>query len=409
MPDLFDRHARFRRELAAAANKGILDSQYRLTVEGPLDRSIHVRDTRTGEQRTMLCFDSNSYLGLHLDPRVIRATHDVLAIAGYGTPSAQLLSGTNRWLRDLEDIVADFHGREAALVFPSGYAANIGVMTALLRPGDAIVRDRFTHASVHDGARFARVRHGGCYAHRDLDDAAHLLEQCPTDAAKLVATDGVFSMHGTLAPLSDLTRLAKRHGARLLVDDAHGTGVLGPRGRGIEDYYGCVGAADILVGTFSKAPGTAGGYVTGSRDLIDYLRFHAHASVFTAALPSAMCAGIATAFRIMSTESESRDRLWANARRFHAGARDLGLTTAPLESPIVPIPAGDDDRLDAISLALYEAGVKCGAVRSPAVPRGASILRFSINARHEDEDIDRALAALDRAFHHRDAITGRAA
>jgi 8-amino-7-oxononanoate synthase len=396
MNDIFDRRASFRRAIEAAERRRIVSTQYRLTLTGPLDRQITVLDPRTSAPRTMLCFDSNSYLGLHLDPRVIEATRRALAEVGYGTPSAQLLSGTNRWLRALEDTVAAFHGREAALVFPSGYAANVGVLTALLRPGDAVARDRFCHASIHDGIRYARVRGGGAYAHRDAAGAERVLEASP-EGARLVATDGVFSMHGTLAPLPELRRVASARGARLLVDDAHGVGVLGPRGRGIEDHFGLRGAADVLVGTFSKAPGTTGGYVAGRRDLIDYLRFHAHASVFTAAVPAATCAGLVEAFRVMEAEPEPRERLWTNARRFHAGARELGLTSSPLESPIVPIFAGSDERLFELCLSLYDDGVKCGSVRAPAVPRGEAVLRFSMNARHTEEDVDRALDALDRA------------
>jgi 8-amino-7-oxononanoate synthase len=398
MTDIFDRFARFRRQLQAGERHRVVATQYRLTLDGPLDRVVRVIDARSGERRTLVCFDSNSYLGLHLDPRVVGATQRALSVAGYGTPSAQLLSGTNRWLRELEDTVADYHEREAALIFPSGYAANVGVLTALLYPGDAAVCDRFSHASIHDGVRFSRARHGGTFAHRDEAELERNLRRCPDDAARIVATDGVFSMHGTVATLPALKRVAHRHGARLLVDDAHGVGVLGPRGRGVEDHFGMTGAADVLVGTFSKAPGTVGGYVVGSRDLVDYLRFHARSSVFTAALPAALCAGATEAFRVMGADASARERLWANARRFHAGATELGLTRAPLESPIVPIFAGDDDRLFALCLALYEDGIKCGSVRTPAVPRGEAVLRFSMNARHTNRDIDTALAALDRAF-----------
>lgn len=396
MIDFSDRIASFRRKLDAAERRGIVSTQYRLSLEGPLDREITVIDPRTGSRRTMICFDSNSYLGLHLHPRVLHATRRALAEVGYGTPSAQLLSGTNRWLGELEDAVADFHDREAALVFPSGYAANVGVLTALLRPGDTVAKDRFCHASLHDGVRYAGVKKVATYAHRDPDDAARALNAMPGSGARLLATDGVFSMHGTIAPLTDLVRVAREHDAHLLVDDAHGVGILGPRGRGIEDHAGLAGAADILTGTFSKAPGTVGGYVVGRRDLVDYLRFHARSSVFTASLPAALCAGITEAFRLMQADAAPRERLWANARRFHLGAQQLGLTQRPLESPIIPIFAGPDDRLYAMCLSLYEEGIKCGSVRFPAVPRGEAILRFSVNARHTNEDVDRALDALAR-------------
>jgi 8-amino-7-oxononanoate synthase len=401
--DVFGRIARFRAKLDAAAERGILGTQFRVVVLGPLDRTIRVVDPTSNAPRTLRCFDSNSYLGLHLDRRVLDATRRVLDEVGYGTPSAQLLSGTNRWLRELEETVADFHGRPAAIIFPSGYAANIGALTALVGPGDAVVRDRFSHASIHDGVRFARVKHGGTYAHQDAGDLERLLERCPKGAARLVATDGVFSMHGTLAPLPHVVSAARRHRARLLLDDAHGTGVLGPSGRGLEDHAGMPGAADVLVGTFSKAPGSVGGYVAGSRDLVEYLRFHARPSVFTAALPAAICAGITEAFRIMRSDPELRERLWENARRFHRGLGQLGLTRAPLTSPIIPIAAGADERLFALCRSLFDAGIKCGCVRYPAVPREEAVLRFSINARHTREDVDTALEAVGRAFRTVDA------
>jgi 7-keto-8-aminopelargonate synthetase-like enzyme len=219
----------------------------------------------------MICFDSNSYLGLHLHPRVVGAVKAALDRVGFGTPSAQLLGGTNRYLRELEETVARFHGRAKAMIFPSGYAANLGVLTALLRKGDRVAIDRFSHASLHDGARASGARRGHVFPHLDVAALERQLGEPPgrgPDGGTLVATDGVFSMHGSLAPLPALRDLATRHNALLLVDEAHATGVMGATGRGLEEHYGLPGAIDVLVGTFSKAPGAMGGYVCGSPELV---------------------------------------------------------------------------------------------------------------------------------------------
>ncbi len=405
--DLFDKCRHFRGFLAELRRRQLWETQYRLVLEGPLDHRIRVRHPLTGEPAEMICFDSNSYLGLHLHPRVVAAVHRALDAVGYGTPSAQLLGGSNRHLEELEETVSAFLGREATLVFPSGYAANVGILTGLLRPEDVVVRDRFCHASLHDGCRWSGTRHGGAYAHLDLESLERLLAaEGPRGRARLVVTDGVFSMHGRVAPLPALRATCDRHRARLMVDDAHGVGVLGPTGRGIEEHWALPRSVDVLMGTFSKSPGAIGGYVAGSRDLVDYLRVVARSSMFTASLPAATCAGISEAFRVMDEEGEHRQRLWHNARRLHAGLRSAGLLVPPLESPILTVFLGHDALLWAVSRDLALAGLKCGNVTYPAVPRGEGILRLSVSARHTDEDLDRAVAILS-AVARRHGIPGR--
>jgi 7-keto-8-aminopelargonate synthetase-like enzyme len=393
--DLFHKCRHFRNFLGELERRQLWHTQYRVLLEGPLDHRIRVRHPLTGAPAEMICFDSNSYLGLHLHPRVVRAVHRALDVVGYGTPSAQLLGGSNRYLLELEETVSAFLGRQSTLVFPSGYAANIGILTGLLRPEDVAVRDRFCHASLHDGCRWSGVRHGGVYEHLDVRALDALLaSEGPRGRARLIVSDGVFSMHGRIAPLAALRGVADRHQARLMVDDAHGVGVLGATGRGIEEHWGLPGAVDVLMGTFSKAPGAVGGYVSGSRELVDYLRVFARASMFTASLPAATCAGISEAFHVMHEESEHRERLWQNARRLHSGLRSLGLLVPDLESPILTVFLGHDALLWSVSRDLALAGVKCGNVTYPAVPRGEGILRLSVSSRHTAEDVDVAVGIL---------------
>jgi 8-amino-7-oxononanoate synthase len=394
--DLFHKCQHFRGFLAALESRQLWSTQYRVILEGPLDHRIRVRHPLTGDSAEMICFDSNSYLGLHLHPRVVNAVHRALDDVGYGTPSAQLLGGSNRYLAELEDTVSSFLGRESTLVFPSGYAANIGILTGLLRPEDVVVRDRFSHASLQDGCRWSGARHGGVYSHLDMQSLDALLAtEGPRGRSRLIATDGVFSMHGRVAPLPALRAAADRHGARLMVDDAHGVGVLGATGRGIEEHWELPGAADILMGTFSKAPGSVGGYVSGSKDVVDYLRVFARSAMFTASLPAATCAGITEAFHVMEEEDEHRQRLWENASLLHEGLRAAGLVVPELESPILTVFLGHDSLLWTVSRDLALAGVKCGNVTYPAVPHGDGILRLSVSARHTAQDIEEAVSTLE--------------
>jgi 4-hydroxy-2,2'-bipyrrole-5-methanol synthase len=393
--DLFDKCALFSGYLGEMRRLGLYQAQYRVTLEGPLDHRIRVRNPFTGAVQEMICFDSNSYLGLHLHPRVVAAVHDALDEVGYGTPSAQMLGGTNRYLCELEEAVSTFLGRAATLIFPSGYAANIGILTGLVRSGDLVVRDRHCHASLNDGCRWAGARHGGIYRHLDPVDCERLIvREAHKARAKLIVTDGIFSMHGRIVPLPELRQVADRQGARLMVDDAHGLGVLGATGRGIEEHFGLPGAVDVLMGTFSKAPGAVGGYVCGSKELIDYLRVFAHAAMFTASLPAATCAGLTTALRVMDEEPEHRARLWSNTRRLWTGLRQAGLSVPALESPILPVFMGHEKLLWSVSRGLFAAGLKCGNVSYPAVPRGESILRISVSARHTADDLDRAVETI---------------
>ncbi len=390
--DLFAKCRTFHSYIQELNKDGTYRSLYRLSLAGGLDHRILAVDPFSGKKVEMICYDSNSYLGLHLHPDVIAAVKKALNEVGFGTPSSPLLCGTNQYLRRLEETVVDFHKREDAMVFSSGYCANIGVISALLRSPDLVAADRFSHASIHDGARLSSSRQRLIYPHKDADGLDRLLTQKTKsgfDGGILIATDGVFSMHGTIAPLDKLRKIADKHQAILMVDDAHSTGVIGPGGFGTEDYYAMPGAADILVGTFSKAAGSAGGYVCGSRDVISYIRFFANSGLFTASLPAAACAGLAEAYRIMQKEPEHRLRLWRNINLLSALLRDAGLNLPErTESPILTIFMGSTARLRNFSRDLVFHRIKCGSVDYPAVPKGQSVIRLAVNSRHTREDIE---------------------
>jgi glycine C-acetyltransferase len=403
-PDLFAKCGEFYEYVKAVQSKRIYQALYRVTLTSGLDHRITVFNPILRVEQQMICFDSNSYLGLHLHPRVISAVKRALDQVGYGTPSAQLLCGTSRYLRELEETISRFHGREDTIVFPSGYSANLGAITALVREVDLVVHDRFSHASIHAGCRATGSRFQHVFPHQNLDALERLLvvaEATGGHQGKLIVTDGVFSMHGRVAKLPELVEIARRHGAKLMVDEAHSTGVIGPTGRGLEDLYGLPGTIDVLMGTFSKAPGTTGGYVCGSRELIYYLRFFAGPAMFTASLPAALCAGVTEAFRIMEEEPEHRERLWANVRAFVPALRDAGFIVPEMESAIVTVFMGSNKLMWLFSRALFDACIKAGNVAFPAVPMGEAIVRLALSSRHTEEDLARTVevfTTLGRTF-----------
>jgi hypothetical protein len=260
-PDILEKCRRFQGWVGEMHRLQLYQRFYRVTLNGPIDSRVTARGLMDGTERALLCFDSNSYLGLHLHPKVLETVETVTRAVGYGTPSAQLLCGTNRYLRELEDELCEFHEREAAMVFPTGFAANVGILRALVRSEDAVFRDQHAHASIHEGCRMSGAKRSKIFAHNDMAYLERLLTRAQHAGAggRLVVTDGVFSMHGGLAPLPELVRVCREHGARLMVDDAHGVGVLGETGRGVEEHFDEVGSVDILMGTLSKAGRRSGG------------------------------------------------------------------------------------------------------------------------------------------------------
>lgn len=359
--------------------------------EGRADRVV-VKDGRE-----LLCFASNNYLGLTADEEVIRAASRSTLRYGTGSGASRLVSGTMSLHVRLEEELASFKGTEAALLFGSGFAANLGTITALVGPQDVIYTDRLNHASIIDGSRLSRARLE-IYAHAGADDLEKKLaynEGRDPGRRRLIVTDGVFSMDGDLAPLPRILELAEAYDAWVLVDDAHASGVIGPRGAGTADYYGIDSSRLIRLGTLSKAFGGEGGFVAGPADLVDYLRHKARPFVFSTAPSPATAATALKALEIVRTEPHRRERLRANADRLREGLRALGYTVPGHLTPILPVMIGEPGRAVALSKDLEDMGILAPAIRPPTVPEGTSRLRVTAMATHTDQDIERALRAFE--------------
>jgi 8-amino-7-oxononanoate synthase len=379
---------------------GALSSELEALKAADLYRAPRVFESRADrvavkDGRELICFASNNYLGLTADESVIRAASEATVRYGTGSGASRLVSGTMELHVRLEEELASFKGTEAALLFGTGYAANLGTITALVGAEDIIYTDHLNHASIIDGSRLSKARLE-IYAHADAEDLEHKLA-CNRDRVpgrrRLIITDGVFSMDGDLAPLPEILVLAETYDAWVLIDDAHATGVIGPSGAGTADYYGVDSPRLIRLGTLSKALGGEGGFVAGPVNLIDYLRHKARPFVFSTAPSPATVATALKALEIVRTEPHRRERLRANAGRMREGLRSLGYTVPDGSTPILPVMIGEPEQAVVLSRALEDRGVLAPAIRPPTVPEGTSRLRVTAMATHTDSDIDRALQA----------------
>ncbi len=341
----------------------------------------------------LLNFCSNDYLGLAAHPEVIAALQRGAECYGVGSGAAHLVCGHSAAHHALEEELAEFTGRPRVLLFSTGYMANLGVISALLGRGDTVYQDRLNHASLIDGALLSRARLRR-YPHADTATLADWLG-AQEQGEGLIATDGVFSMDGDIAPLPELARVARAHGAWLMVDDAHGLGVLGEEGRGSLAHHGLgLTEAPILMGTLGKALGTAGAFVAGSEDLIETLIQQARTYIYTTAPPPAVAEATRVSLRLAREEEWRRERLRELVRKFRAGAEQLGLSLMASETPIQPILAGSAERALSWSRQLEEQGILVSAIRPPTVPEGSARLRVTFSAVHTDEHLERLLAVL---------------
>ncbi len=350
----------------------------------------------TIEERPVILMAANDYLGLATHPALKQAAIDAVVRFGVGSGASRLISGTLPPHADLETALARFKGTEASLVFGSGYLANIGLIPALAGTGDLILADRLCHASLIDGCRLSGANFR-VFRHRDLAHLEQLLSGRKARRPTLIVTDGVFSMDGDLAPLPDLIALAERHDARLLVDDAHGTGVMGKTGRGTLEHFGVESRLPFQMGTLSKALGGSGAYVAGPSPLIQYLVNHARSFIYTTAPPPAAAAAARAALDVIRNEPERRTRLWTNRQRWVEGLVGLGYRIADTASPIVPVLIGQADQALRLAERLLQLGVFAPAIRPPTVPEGTSRIRTTLSSEHRPEHLDQALAAFRQA------------
>lgn len=357
-----------------------------------------------GAERIML--GSNNYLGLTADPRVKRAAQEATALYGTGVTGSRLLNGTLAIHLELEEELADWMGTEAALVYTAGYLANVGCIATLAGPGDAIVCDSRSHASILDAMTMSQARIRP-FRHGRLDKLERALKRAPADGGTLVVVDGVFSMEGDVADLPEVVRLCEEYGARLMVDEAHGVGVLGARGTGASEELGVADRVDLRMGTFSKSLASCGGFIAGSSDVIEYLRCLSRSFMFTASGTPASVAAARAALQIIRSEEgpELSARVRDNAHYLACGLTELGFQVfersvgqdgVPLGSPIVPVVIGDDWLCGLLWYFLYDAGVYTNLAIYPAVSKGGALLRTSVMATHEREHLDRALAIFEQ-------------
>jgi glycine C-acetyltransferase len=345
--------------------------------------------------RSVVNLSSNNYLGLTTHPRLRERALEATRQLGVGSGSVRTIAGTLDIHMELERRLAEFKKTEAVVVFQSGFAANAGTVAAILGREDVIVSDELNHASIIDGARLSRAEIK-VFPHRDAAAARKILQDLPAERRKLLITDGVFSMDGDLGALPELCGLAEEFGCIMMVDDAHASGVFGANGRGTIDHFGLHGRVDIQVGTLSKAIGALGGYVAGSRALIEFLYHRARPFLFSTSHPPAVTAACIAAIDVLLEEPELIDRLWQNTAFFKAGLKQLGFNTGASESPITPVIAGDGALAMKLSDRLFEEGVFAQGIAFPTVPRGRARVRTIVTATHTREDLQFALDAFAR-------------
>ena len=346
--------------------------------------------------RMVVNLSSNNYLGLNTHPILIRAAVEATERFGVGSGAVRTIAGTMKLHLELEEKIARFKDVEACVVFQSGFTANAGTVSAILGKGDIIISDELNHASIIDGCRLSRAEIR-VFPHKDTAALERILEEAQSlPGKKLVISDGVFSMEGDIAPLPQIVEFAERYGAIMMVDDAHASGVLGKSGRGSIDHFGLHGRVDIQVGTLSKAIGALGGYVCGSRKLIEYLYHRARPFLFSTSHPPAVAATCIAAFEILEKEPQWIARLWNNTRFFKAGLEKLGFNTGFSETPITPVIVGKGELAMRFSDDLFKEGVFAQGVGYPTVPEPKSRIRTIVTATHSREQLQFALDAMER-------------
>jgi 8-amino-7-oxononanoate synthase len=342
--------------------------------------------------RKILMIGSNNYLGLTTDPRVRQAAIDAIKRFGTSCTGSRFLNGTLALHKELEEHLAAFVGKEAALVFSTGYQVNLGVISSIVGRGDVVVTDKDDHASIVDGCMLSlgEIRR---FSHNDIDHLERVLSKIDEKAGRLVIVDGVYSMGGDLAPLPEIIPVCQKYGARLMVDDAHSFGVMG-NGHGTSAHFGITDQVDLIMGTFSKSFASLGGFIAGDRETIHYIQHTARSLIFSASMPASNVATVLAALDIIENEPEHCERLWEVTERMRAGLKAMGFDTGPSVTPIIPVIIGGMRETFHAWKMCFEAGLYTNAIVDPAVPPDQCLLRTSFMATHTDEQIDRALNIL---------------
>ncbi len=386
MTDLMSKFDGLIAERQALLDSGVIDpfAIVMEQVKSPTEAVIKGKDT--------ILLGTYNYMGMTFDKDVIQAGKDALDQFGSGTNGSRMLNGTFRDHMEVEQALRDFYGVSGAIVFSTGYMANLGMISTLAGKGEYIILDADSHASIYDGCKQGNaeiVR----FRHNDVADLDKRLGRLPAEAGKLVVLEGVYSMLGDIAPLKEMVAVAKKHGAMVLVDEAHSMGFFGPNGRGVYEDQGLEDQVDFVVGTFSKSVGTVGGFCISNHPKFEAIRLACRAYIFTASLPPSVVATAATSIRKLATAHEKRARLWANARMLHGGLTEMGfkLGTSTPESAIVAVILEDQEQAVMMWQALLENGLYVNMARPPATPAGTFLLRCSLCAEHRPEQIERVL------------------
>jgi len=345
--------------------------------------------------KEMIMVGSNNYLGLINHPRVMKAAQEAVDRYGVATCGSRFLNGTLDIHNELEERLAKFMKMEAALTFSTGFQTNQGIISTLISRGDAVVTDRMVHASIIDACRLS---YGGAhkFKHNDMADLERIISSLDNDIRKLIVVDGVFSMEGDLANLPEIVEIAKKNNAKIMVDDAHGIGVMGKNGRGTAEHFGVEDDVDLVMGTFSKSFASLGGFVAGEKKVISYIKHFARSLIFSASITPASVATVLATLDIIENEPERRERLWQITEKMKSGFQAMGYNTGPTETPIIPVIIGNDEMAFMLWRLLREAGIFTNPVIYPAVPKDQSLIRTSYSATHSDEELDTVLASFEK-------------
>lgn len=383
--DIFDKCSRFTRarELMSAG----LYPYFRV-IESAQDPEVIINGRR------MIMVGSNNYLGLTNHPKVKEAAIEAIRKYGTGCAGSRFLNGTLSIHVELEEKLARFIRKDAALVFSTGFQVNLGVISALVGKNDIAVIDKMDHASIIDGCRLS-YGEAKKFRHNDIADLDRLLNQ-NTDKGKLIVVDGVFSMEGDIVNLPGIIEIAKAHDVRIMVDDAHGIGVLGKTGRGTAEHFGLEKEVDLIMGTYSKSLASIGGFIAGTEEVIHYIKHSARSLMFSASPPPASVAAVSAAIDIIEQEPERIDRLWKNTDKMLAGFKHLGFKVGPSQTPIIPVIVGDSGIAFKMAMLLQEEGIFVNVAVTPAVPEGKALIRTSYMATHTEEQLDRVLSAFEK-------------